>query len=163
MVQERKKIIDAVNKITYGLYVLSSVSNDGKINGQICNTIFQITSIPLRVAVGINKQNYTFELIKESGVFAINVLKQSQIDFVPIFGLKSGRTMNKFENLKYHPGFTKSPILDDILSWMECKIVSGMTADCGTHTLFIADVVDGFTVSNEEPLTYKYYRDSRTK
>src|SRR3989339_1397631 len=102
MPQDRKKIIEAVNKISYGLYVITSVGSAGRINGQIGNTVFQITSIPMRVAVGINKNNYTYELIKEGGLFAINVLKQSQIELVSIFGLKSGRTVNKFENIKYH-------------------------------------------------------------
>lgn len=66
MPQDKKKIIEAVNKISYGLYVITSVGNDGRINGQIGNTVFQITSTPLRVAVGINKKNYTYELIKKA-------------------------------------------------------------------------------------------------
>ena len=163
MPPDRKKIIEAVNKISYGLYVITSVGKDGRINGQIGNTVFQITSVPLRVAVGINKNNYTYELIKESGVFAINVLKQSQIDLVPIFGLKSGREVNKFENVKYYKIASGVPVLNDILSWMECRIVGEMTVDCGTHALFVADVVDGDVITSDEPLTYKFYRDSKIK
>lgn len=163
MTQDRKKIIEAVNKISYGLYVITSVGKDGRINGQIGNTVFQITSIPLRVAVGINKNNYTHELIKESGVFVINVLKQSQIELVPVFGLKSGREVNKFEDVKYHKSVDDVPILDDILCWMECRIVGEMTVDCGTHALYVADVVDGDVVGSEEPLTYKFYRDSKIR
>lgn len=163
MSQDRKKIIEAVNKISYGLYVISSVAKDGRINGQIGNTVFQITSTPMRVAVGINKSNYTYELIKESGVFAINVLKQSQIDLVTVFGLKSGREINKFENVKYHRSINGVPVLDDIVSWMECRIVGEMAIDCGTHKLFVADVVDGDVITSDEPLTYKFYRDSKIK
>lgn len=163
MAQEKKKIIEAVNTISYGLYVITSAGTDGRINGQIGNTVFQITSVPLRVAVGINKKNYTFELIKESGVFAINVLKQEQVGLVPLFGLKSGREINKFENVKYHKCCVNVPVLDDIVSWMECRVVSGMTVDCGTHALFVADVVDGNVTAAAEPLTYKFYRDSKMK
>ncbi|OGS34488.1 MAG: hypothetical protein A2474_03335 [Elusimicrobia bacterium RIFOXYC2_FULL_34_12] len=163
MVQDRKEVIGAVNTITYGLYVITSIGNENKVNGQISNTVFQITSVPLRIALGINKKNYTYELIKESGVFAINILKQSQLSMIPIFGLKSGRDINKFENIKYHTEITNSPIFDDILSWMDCRVIKDMTIDCGTHSLFIADVLDGSIVSVEEPLTYKYYRENRTK
>ncbi|MFA5779165.1 MAG: flavin reductase family protein [Elusimicrobiota bacterium] len=163
MPQDRKKIIESVNKISYGLYVITSVAKDGRINGQIGNTVFQITSTPMRVAVGINKNNYTYELIKESGVFVINVLKQSQIDLVPVFGLKSGREVNKFENVKYHKSITGVPVLDEILSWMECRVVNELTVDCGTHNIFVADVVDGDVITSGEPLTYKFYRDSKIK
>lgn len=163
MPQDRKKIIEAVNKISYGLYVITSVGNDGRINGQIGNTVFQITSTPLRVAVGINKNNYTHELIKESGVFAINVLQQNQLELVTLFGLKSGREINKFENIKYHKCCVNVPIIDDILSWMECRVVNELTVDCGTHALFVADVVDGDVITSDEPLTYKFYRDSKIK
>ncbi|MDO8735174.1 MAG: flavin reductase family protein [Elusimicrobiota bacterium] len=163
MSQDRKKIIEAVNKISYGLYVISSVAKDGRINGQIGNTVFQITSTPMRVAVGINKSNYTYELIKESGVFAINVLQQNQLELVTLFGLKSGREINKFENVKYHKTAAGVPVLDDILSWMECRVVSELTVDCGTHALFVADVVDGDVLTSDEPLTYKLYRDSKIK
>ena len=163
MPQDKKKIIESVNKISYGLYVITSVAKDGRINGQIGNTVFQITSTPMCVAVGINKNNYTYELIKESGVFVINVLKQSQIDLVPVFGLKSGREVNKFENVKYHKSITGVPVLDEILSWMECRVVNELTVDCGTHNIFVADVVDGDVITSGEPLTYKFYRDSKIK
>ncbi|MDD5686266.1 MAG: flavin reductase family protein [Elusimicrobia bacterium] len=163
MEQNRKKIIEAVNKISYGLYVITSVSSDGRINGQIGNTVFQITSVPLRVAIGINKKNYTYELIKESGVFVINILKQSQLELVSLFGLKSGRDINKFENVKYNLSTVKAPILDDILAWMECKVISEMFIDCGTHMIIVADVINGDVVASDEPLLYKFYRDSKIK
>lgn len=160
---EKRKIIEAVNKISYGLYVITSTGVDGRINGQIGNTVFQITSVPMRIAAGINKNNYTYELIKESGLFAINVLEQSQIDLVPVFGLKSGREVKKFENVKYHKSINGIPVLDKILSWMECRVVNELTVDCGTHALFVADVIDGDVAGSEEPLTYKFYRDSKIK
>lgn len=82
---------------------------------------------------------------------------------VPLFGLKSGREINKFENIKYRKSADGAPVLDDILSWMECRVVNELTFDCGTHMLFVADVTDGNVITSAEPLTYKFYRDSKIK
>jgi flavin reductase (DIM6/NTAB) family NADH-FMN oxidoreductase RutF len=159
--EQRKKIIGAVNKITYGLYVVTSVNSEGKYNGQCCNSIMQITSTPARIAAGINKQNYTYEFIKQSGEFVVNILNVNQAEHVAWFGLKSGRTVDKFYQKKYHIENIKSPVLDDADAYLECKIVPELTIDAGTHVIFVADVVGGNLVREFEPITYNYYRQKK--
>ena len=161
--EKRKNIITAVNKITYGLYIITSVDKDGKPNGQCCNSLMQITSAPVRVVAGINKQNYTYELIKESNEFAINFLNKVQIEYITLFGLKSGRTVDKFSGKKYHNYSIKSPVLDDADAYLECRVIPELTADAGTHAIFVADVIDGKLVREFEPVTYDYYKMQRIK
>ncbi len=89
----------AVQKMCYGVYIISSKKDD-KINGQIANTAFQITSEPATVAISINKQNLTHEYIEASKVFTISILsKDAPMTLIGNFGFKSGRDINKFE---YH-------------------------------------------------------------
>jgi flavin reductase (DIM6/NTAB) family NADH-FMN oxidoreductase RutF/rubredoxin len=151
--------IEAFFKITYGLYVVSSV-NGGKQNGYISNTVFQVTSDPAQFAIACSKNNYTAGMIAESRVFSISVLAQdTRTDIIGTFGYKTGKDMDKFLNLNYKIGKTGSPILlDDTLSWFECEVIQ--TVDMGTHFLFIGKVVDGDLIDGAGiPLTYAYYRE----
>ncbi|MGD9141914.1 MAG: flavin reductase family protein, partial [bacterium] len=89
--------ITAFHMVSYGIYVVSSMK-DGRPNGQIANTVFQITPDPPTVAVSINKLNLTWEYIKESGVFTVSVLStETPMSFIGTFGFKSGRDIDKFE------------------------------------------------------------------
>ena len=147
----------ALYKLGYGLYVVTSKKGD-KLNGQIANTVFQITSEPPTVAVSINKKNLTWEYIKDSGAFAVSVLCQdTPLSFIGQFGFKSGRDIDKLSGISYKPGQTGAPIiLDNTTSYLEVKVTNEM--DIGTHTIFIGEVVDG-DVLNEKPcMTYEYYR-----
>ncbi|HDH63366.1 MAG TPA: flavin reductase, partial [Firmicutes bacterium] len=83
--------LKTLHKITYGLYLVTS-KNGEKINGQIANTVFQVTSDPPRISVTINKKNLTHEFIEKSRVFAVSVLsKETPLKFIGNFGFKSGR------------------------------------------------------------------------
>ena len=151
--------IETYFKISYGLYVVSSVK-DNKLNGYISNTVFQVTAEPAKFAIACSKNNYTAEMIQHSRVFSISVLKkETRPDILGTFGYKSGRDTDKFSGFSYKKGTTGVPILiDDTLAWFECKVIQ--TVDTGTHLLFIGDVVDGDLLnSEEEPLTYAYYRE----
>ena len=103
MIEQDKKAIAALNMISYGLYVISS-KMDGRVNAQCGNSLFQITTSPRRLAVGINKSNYTFEFIHSSGVLCVNVLRQDQIPYVKHFGLQTGRKVDKFATREDEPG-----------------------------------------------------------
>ncbi|MGI5912961.1 MAG: rubredoxin [Syntrophomonadaceae bacterium] len=144
-------------KISYGLYVISSVK-DGRINGQIANTMFQISSDPATVAIGINKNNLTHEYINDSKVFSASILPSSTpLDFIGNFGFKSGRNHNKFENVSFKKGETGAPILlEYTVGSLECQVINSI--DVETHTLFIGKVINAEVLSNEEPLTYAYYQ-----
>ena len=89
----------ALHAISYGLYVVAAHKGD-KINGQIANTVFQITSKPPTLGVSINKENYTHEFIKESRSFTVNVLdKETGMVFIGRFGFKCGRDIEKFDGI----------------------------------------------------------------
>ena len=147
----------ALYKITYGLYIVTS-GQGGKFNGQIANSMFQVTSNPGSVAISINKENYTHGLIRLSRKFVISILAQSApMNFIGLFGFKSGRDINKLENIKTKPGVTKVPIvLENTVAYIEVELEKEL--DCGTHTIFVGNIVDGDVVSSEEPLTYAYYQ-----
>ena len=148
--------LQALHKICYGLYVVSSVRNE-KLNGQIANTVFQITSTPATIAVSINKQNLTHEFIKESKVFTVSVLaKEASMKFIGHFGFKSGRKIDKFSEVNYKLGVTNAPIvLEYSIAYLEAEVVS--TVDVGTHTIFIGTIVDADILNEGEPMTYAYY------
>jgi flavin reductase (DIM6/NTAB) family NADH-FMN oxidoreductase RutF len=143
-------------KISYGLYVVSSKKGD-KLNGQIANTVFQITSEPPTIAVSINKENLTHEFIQESGVFAASILaREVPMTTIGTFGFKSGRDLDKFMDVKYKLGANGAPILlDDTIGYLEAEVVGSL--DCGSHTIFLGKVTDAESLSSAEPMTYAYY------
>jgi ferric-chelate reductase [NAD(P)H] len=151
--------INAFLKVTYGLYIVSSKSND-RLNGFISNSVFQVTAEPNKFAVCCHKNNFTATLIKESNVFSVSVLqKEAKPRLIGLFGYKSGRDVNKYENVNYIFGKTGAPVVvDDTLAWFECEVIQ--TFDVGTHLLFIGEVVSSNVINSEaEPLTYTYYRE----
>ena len=157
MVSEEKAMnLTALYKLGYGMYVIGSRKGD-KLNGQIANTVFQITSEPPTVAVSINKKNLTHEFIEESKVFSATVLCQdTPLSFIGHFGFKSGREIDKFEGINYKLGETKAPVvLDNAVSYLEARVVKEM--DVGTHTIFIGEVVAADVLSDKVCMTYDFY------
>ena len=151
----------ALHKISYGMYVVSSKMG-GRLNGQIANTVMQITSDPPRIAVCINKGNLTHEFIKESGVFTASVLSvETPMKFIGRFGFKSGRDIEKFDGVNHRVGTTGAPIvLDHALAYFEAEVIASM--DGGTHTLFLGNIVDAEILdSHGVPMTYAYYHQIR--
>ena len=148
--------IKALYKLGYGVYVVTSKKDD-RINGQIANTVFQVTSEPPTVAVSINKSNLTHDFIKESRVFAASVLCQdTPLTFIGRFGFKSGRDSDKFKGVDYKTGETGAPIvLDNAVSYLEARVTKEM--DVGTHTIFVGEVVNADVISDEICMTYDYY------
>lgn len=146
----------AMRKISYGLYIISS-KKDKNINGQIANTVFQITSEPPTVAISINKQNLTNEFIRDCKLFSVSILAQNApMNLIGKFGFKSGREINKFEETKYHLSTNGIPVVDEYtVGYMEAKVLQEY--DQGTHTLFIAEVIDAEITGDEPPMTYDYY------
>jgi len=138
------------------MYVIGSKMGE-RLNGQIANTVFQITSEPPTVAVSINKNNLTHEFIKASRVFTASVLHQdTPLSFIGHFGFKSGRDTDKFEGINYQTGETKAPIvLENVVAYLEAKVVQEV--DVGTHTIFIGELVGADVIKEGEPMTYAYY------
>ncbi len=150
--------IRAIQQICYGLYIISSKKGD-KFNGQIANTVFQITSEPPTVAVSINKQNLTHEYIEESKVFAVSILsKEAPMPFIGNFGFKSGRDIDKFKDVNVKVGVTGAPaVLDNAVGYFECEVISATSV--GTHTIFIGQVKECEMLNDSEPMSYAYYRE----
>jgi flavin reductase (DIM6/NTAB) family NADH-FMN oxidoreductase RutF/rubredoxin len=146
----------ALQKISYGLYVVTSGKRDS-CNGQIANTVFQVTSEPPTIAVCINKKNFTHEFIRESSVLAVSVLsRNTPLEFIGHFGFKCGRDIDKFKGTNYKVGITGARIvLDNAIAYLEAKVIKEF--DGGTHTIFIGKVVDAEILTDEEPMTYAYY------
>ncbi|WP_425802609.1 flavin reductase [Desulfitobacterium sp. Sab5] len=154
-----EQIKQALYRISYGLYVITAQFN-GKDNGQCANTCFQITSDPAQIAIGINKRNYTHELISQSGHFGVSILDQLGHEFARKFGYRSGREVNKFEGVYTHRGQTGVLLLDDVNSTLEAKVVGQLDA-AGTHTLFLGEVVHAELLNEVEPMTYAYFRATK--
>ena len=152
-----KNDLTALFNIGYGLYVVTS--NDGsKDNGLIVNTVSQVTNTPNRVAVTINKQNYSHHVIKQSGVMNVNCLDVSApFSVFQNFGFQSGRTADKFagiEELRSDNGLRFLPRY--INSFMSLKVENYV--DLGTHGMFICSVTEARVIGNKETMTYTYYQ-----
>jgi flavin reductase (DIM6/NTAB) family NADH-FMN oxidoreductase RutF/rubredoxin len=148
----------ALHKISYGVYIVTSGQN-GKFNGQIANSIIQATSKPATLAICINKENYTHELIKASRKFIVNILSEgAPMTFIGLFGFKCGRDIDKLKETKAKTGVTGIPIvLDYTLGFIEAEVEGEL--DCGTHTIFLGKVVEADELGAGEPMTYAYYQN----
>ena len=151
-----KNDMTALFNIGYGLYVVTS--NDGvKDNGLIVNAVTQLTDSPNRVAVTINKANYSHHVIRKTGIMNVNVLDTSAPFFVfEHFGFQSGRTIDKFagcENLRSDNGLRFLPRY--INSFMSLKVEQYVDLD--THGMFICSVTEARVMSDRDTMTYTYY------
>jgi len=133
-------------------------SRKGKrFNGQVSNTVFQITSQPPTLAVSINKENLTHQFIRQSKVFSASILaKDTPLAFIGHFGFKSGRDIDKLKGINYIIGKTKAPVVTDhAVAYLEARLTQEV--DVGTHTIFIGELVGAEVINEDEPLTYAYY------
>lgn len=148
--------LNALHKLSYGMYVIGS-SRDDKLNAQIANSLFQITSEPPLVAVSINKNNLTNEYIKASRAFSASILCQdTPLNYIGGFGFRSGRDNDKLAGVNYKIGGTGAPvILDHATAYLEAEVSRDI--DVGTHTLFIGKVVAAEVLTDEICMTYDYY------
>ncbi|MBR6646960.1 MAG: flavin reductase, partial [Clostridia bacterium] len=154
-----KNDLNALFNIGYGLYVITS--NDGKKdNGLIVNTVTQVTNTPNRIAVTINKENYSHHVIKQSGKMNINCLSvDAPFSVFENFGFRSGRTADKFsdiEILRSDNGLTFLPKY--INSFMSLKVTDYIDLD--THGMFICSVTESRVITNLETMTYTYYQNN---
>jgi len=144
-------IKDALKKLTHGVYVISTKSGD-KVNALTATWVAQVSFSPPLVTIAIGKTRYSHNLIKEGGVFAINILGKDGVSTGKHFGLTTGRRTDKFANVSYDTKVTGSPILKDALAYLDCKVVSHH--DAGDHTIFIGEILDGAVLKDERPLVY---------
>ena len=138
------------------LYLVGSVQ-DGRANAMCCSSVTQVTYGPARVAVAVNKNNFTHDYIKVSGVLSISLLSKEQGAMAHHFGRNSGRQINKFESYSQRPGKTGSPIIEGCPDYFDCRVNHNLTMDLASHTLFIAEIVEANINFKGSPLTYFEY------
>ena len=151
--------LESLFKLCYGMSIVSS-EKDGRFNGCIVNTVFQLTPEPPMIGVSVNRQCLTHDYIVHSRVFTVSVLSQNTPkSFIGLFGFRSGRDIDKFKSVKYRLGRTGVPIvLDNTVAFLEADVRKDV--ELNSHTLFIAEVVACETIDyHAEPMTYSYYRD----
>lgn len=156
---EKKNDLTALFNIGYGLYVVTT--NDGKKdNGLIVNTVTQVTNTPNRVAVAINKANYSYHVAKQTGIMNINCLSQdAPFSVFQTFGFQSGRTVDKFagtEPLRSDNGLVF--LSKYINSFMSLKVEQYVDLD--THGMFICSITEARVISPVETMTYTYYQNN---
>ena len=148
----------ALFKIGYGLYVLTA-NEQGKDNGCIVNTVMQITSEPLQVAVCVNKNNYTCGMIQHTRKFNISVLtEETGFDVFKNFGYQSGQNTDKFTNF-VDVKRTNNGILyitKNTNAYFSARVQQEI--DLGTHIMFIAQLIEAEVLSNKPTVTYDFYQ-----
>ncbi|MCI8274765.1 MAG: MBL fold metallo-hydrolase [Lachnospiraceae bacterium] len=152
-----KNDLTALFNIGYGLYVVTS-SDGKKDNGLIVNTVSQVTNTPNRIAVTINKANYSHHVIKQTGIMNLNCLStDAPFSVFQTYGFQSGRTADKFAGitpLRSDNGLTFLPKY--INSFMSLKVEQYIDLD--THGMFICSVTEARVITNVETMTYTYYQ-----
>lgn len=149
--------VNAFHKISYGLYIVSTQFN-GKKAGFIANTVFQVTSSPPQIAVSCSKKNDTLEFIEKSGFFSVSVLKKDTgAGLIGEFGYTTSEGVDKFAMVRHEVKATGAPVVtESSIAWLDCRV--NYSFDTGSHILIIGEVLDSDVISEEEPLTYDWYR-----
>lgn len=152
-----KNDMTALFRIGYGLYVVTS--NDGKKdNGLIVNTVTQLTDTPNRIAVNINKANYSHHVIKQTGVLNVNCLSvDAPFAIFQQFGFQTGRSVDKFAGQEVYRSDNGLVFLDKYINaFMSLKVEQYV--DLGTHGMFICSVTEARVMSDQDTMTYTYYQ-----
>ena len=146
----------AMFKLTYGLFVLTAKDGD-KDNGCIINTAMQVTAEPNRIIIVVNKQNYTHDMIMKTKEFNVSMIDtEADFELFKHFGFQSGRDVDKMSDVSFSRSKNGVAYLNEMVNgYISGKVIS--TTDLGSHTMFLADVVDGDVLSDYESVTSSYY------
>ena len=147
-----------LQSLSYGLYAVG-VKGEKYPTACIVNTVFQITSSPMMVAISINHANYTNECIKKQGEFTVSVLSENTSGaIIGALGFNSGRESNKLQNVRHKILREGAPVVqEDICCWFLCKVRDSI--ETTTHTIFIGELTAGSEKITGTPMTYKFYHD----
>ena len=148
--------LNVLHNLSYGMYIVSANKGD-KLNGQIANTVFQITSEPATIAISLNKKNLTHEFVECSCKFSVSVLsEEAPLIFIGKFGFKTGRKEDKFKDTNFKMLISGCPVVTDYtICYVEAEVTGKL--DCGTHTLFLGKITDSQMLKPGKPMTYEYY------
>lgn len=141
--------------LSYGVYILSC-EIDGKYTGCTVNSVMQVTSSsPTLIALSVNKDNYTHTCIDKVKKFAISILSEESNPLsIGTFGFRSGRDFDKFSVIS-HTIIDGLPIIEDACGYLICEIKEKI--ETHTHTVFLAEVLNGDLLNTKKPMTYAYY------
>ena len=140
--------------LSYGVYIVSC-KNDEKYTGCTVNSIMQVTSSPSTIALSVNRDNFTNSCICKNKKFAVSILSEKSNPLaIGTFGFRSGRDFDKFSVIE-HEFKNDLPIVKDACGYLICEITDKV--ETSTHTLFLANVIDGDLLNYETPMTYAYY------
>jgi flavin reductase (DIM6/NTAB) family NADH-FMN oxidoreductase RutF len=150
--RDSDSIVALFRRLSLGVYVIG-VSDGERRDAFTAAWIMQASFNPLLLAISINPDNASYELLHASGWFTVNVLKTGQLDLARHFGTKSGRDQDKLQRIRTRPGRAGSPILEDALAYFECELEGRTRA--GDHELVLGRVADGRVLDPKAaPLTY---------
>ena len=140
-------------QLSLGVYVVGAAHNEQR-DAFTAAWVMQVSFNPLLLAVSIHPEHASYALVKESRAFTVNVLKQGQLELAKRFGTRSGREYDKLAGVRWHPGRSGAPVLDDALAYFDCELPDRHPA--GDHELMLGRVVDGrITDPGGVPLTYR--------
>ena len=144
--------IDLFRRLTNGVYVIGA-SHIGRANAFTAAWLTQVSFDPLLVALTVNPENFSYTLLQQSGVFAVSVLRQGQLELARHFGTQSGREVDKLAGQRWRPGTLGAPVLLDAAAYLECRVVD--TTDAGDHRLVLGRVTGGqLLAADATPLLY---------
>ena len=146
----KKKVL---RTIVYGLYALG-VRRGDEDHAMTVNWVTQVSFEPPMIAVAVEKESHSLELLRAAGTFAISILPTGARQLAGRLGKSSATTPHKLEGVAHHPGpTTGAPIIDDATGWLECRITTEQPS--GDHVLMVAEVVEAGTVREADTLTLK--------
>ena len=142
--------------LSYGVYAVGALDGE-RLCGCIANSAMQISVEPPTIAVSINKENFTHEVLTRTGRFTLSLFSEQNAPLdITYLGFQSGRERDKFAKVEH--GITPEGlpfVTDNACGYLSCKVIG--SADCHTHTVFLAEVTDAVRLSDNKPMTYDYY------
>jgi len=145
---------NVLRKLSYGVYAIGTMDGE-RPTGCIANSVMQITSSPMTIAVSMNHENYTHGCMEKFEKFSVSILAENtNPSVIGILGFQSGQEINKFDEIGYQM-VEGVPVVSDSCGYLICKIIDRM--ETTTHTVFLAEVLDGDVFEERKEMTYAYY------
>ena len=153
MVLDNATAKKVLRMFSYGMYVVTTADDSGEVGAFTADWCTQVSFEPRLIALSVEEGAHSLEVLRKSGVFTVNVLETGQREIAGQFGKATAKVGNKLEGVVYTTGSTGSPLLEQALGAIECRVVQEHPV--GDHILFVGEVVDAHLNREGEPLTMK--------
>ena len=151
--------LKALNDLSYGMFIVTTKKGNKNV-GCFINTAMQITSKNPVIAISLNKENYTNEVLKETRRCALSILTENASqDLISKFGYFTSREINKFENVNYQNISDLPVVVEDTCSYLIGEVIRVIEVE--THDIFLIRIEEAKKLSEDTPMTYKYYHEQR--